>query len=399
MVESLLVTQKQFSPNLIMNDLDRFKKGLNLNIASLSDVHLGHNSTPTAHIIHNLKTWVIPFNEESAKLDIIFIAGDFFDRLLDALSPELREIRTYVVELIYFCKRNSIKLRVLRGTRLHDWDQSYIFVEENENHNIGCDLLYVDNVHIEHMEEHGVDILYIPDEVNPLDASKTWAIVEKLMADHSLEKVDYAVMHGAFTHQMPDFPELRLTFHDPDLYRSIVRHYILIGHIHKFTNVDRIIAHGSTDRLKHGEEEAKGHIRINRGKVRFVENKGAMKYTTLDVSGDDADIVIEKVIKVLNNSEKECRIRLVCGKDSVAYGMQRRLETRFHFVKFTFQVPKVKKDKPVPEFNQTTGELQLFPKLTIDNMEEAILKELAAFPDQLERCSTIIRNVINATKA
>ena len=52
-----------------------------LRVVVLSDIHLGHPNTPTVEIIKNLNL-AFPDNVEANSIDLIFIAGDVFDRLM-----------------------------------------------------------------------------------------------------------------------------------------------------------------------------------------------------------------------------------------------------------------------------------------------------------------------------
>lgn len=356
----------------MIDNLDQFNKGLRLNIASVSDVHLGHPTTPTEFIIRNLHRYVFPDDKDTRDLNIIFIDGDFFDSLQDPASTNSIAIRQYVVSLLYFCKKNDILLRILRGTKLHDWDQPYIFKEENDNHSIGCDLLYVDRIHIEYIERFGIHVLYVPDEANAT-AAQTWEEVRGLMNSLGINKVDYASMHGAFHHQLPEIESIKHILHNAEDYLGIVRHYIFVGHIHQHTIHERIIANGSTDRLIHGDEGVKGHVRVKKGLVKFIENIGAMRYKTLDVEDMSADMVIEQVIDYLNNDETKGNIRLRCSKQSVAYGMEKRLSKMFPFIRFSY-LNNQKKQK-TKEVLAPTVKIQL-PVLTRENLEAEIIREL-----------------------
>jgi hypothetical protein len=111
------------------------------------------------------------------------------------------------------------------------------------------------------------------------------------IAMRGLKKVDYAIMHGQFAFQAVG-NEQHLN-HNEDNYLSIVNEYIFVGHIHTFSSHDRILAQGSFDRLRQGQEEAKGYIRatVTDGsrKARFVENVGAMRFVTIDVTQMDIE--------------------------------------------------------------------------------------------------------------
>lgn len=379
----------------MIDDLDQFNRGLRLNIASVSDVHLGHPTTPTDFIIRNLHRYVFPDDKDTRDLDLIFIDGDFFDSLQDPASNNSIAIRQYVVSLLYFCKKHDIPLRILRGTKLHDWDQPYIFKEENDNHSIGCDLLYVDRIHIEYIERYGIHVLYVPDEANST-AAQTWEEVQELMKNLGITKVDYASMHGGFPHQLPEIESIKHILHNAEDYLSIVRHYIFIGHIHQHSVYDRIIANGSTDRLVHGDEGAKGHVRVKQGRVKFIENIGAMRYKTLDVEDLSADMVIEHVIDYLNNDETRGNIRLRCSKQSVAYGMEKRLSKMFPFIRFSYL--NTQKKQKTKEVLQTTTKIQL-PILTRENLEAEVLKGLKEeHPETYELAAKLLSGILHGGK-
>lgn len=256
-----------------------------LKIASISDVHLAHRNTPTSHILSNLYE-AFPDNQETADLDIIFIAGDFFDRLLTYPDDDIVEIERFVVYLEKLCAKHDIVLRVLEGTRSHDWKQSSLFLRVAEWAKVSCDVQYFCEPIIEYLEKFDIHILYIPDEWDD-DTNKTLNLVKDMMHARGLEKVDFAVMHGQFEYQLPEV--VSAPKHDSGAYLDLVRYLIFIGHVHMFSNFERIYAQGSFDRLTHGDEVPKGHIRARVRKngdyrITFVENKKAKIYKTISCS-------------------------------------------------------------------------------------------------------------------
>lgn len=261
-----------------------------LKIASISDVHLGHRQTPTAHIVRNLLA-AFPDNEETGELDIIFIAGDLFDTVLPLPSEPVLEILPWMSRFLQMCAKRNIKVRVLEGTPSHDWKQSKLMEIINNGLDpftgdpgapVGADLEYLDTLCIRYMEDEDIHVLYVPDEWDEPD--RTWVQVQQLLLEHGLEKVDYAIMHGAFKYQLPS--HVNVPTHNPERYLSITKYNVYIGHIHQFSIYDRIIAQGSFDRLSHGDESAKGHVRTiqEHGKTSttFIENTNALLYLTVD---------------------------------------------------------------------------------------------------------------------
>jgi len=267
-----------------------------LRIASISDIHLGHRRNPTKEIIKNLYE-AFPDNEETAALDIIFIAGDVFDSLLSLPDDDVWEIKFWAASFLRLAKKYNIMVRVLEGTPRHDWKQSELIPNTNSLAEIGADLKYVKTISIEYIEQFGITVLYIPDEANT-STEKTYSQVQDLLEAKGLKQVDFAIMHGAFEHQLP--MNAKGHVHNANDYLSIVKELIFIGHIHTHTIFDRIVAHGSFDRLSHGEEEPKGHIRATIRKnghrtITFVENKGAKIFRTVNCHGMNIDETLEEI--------------------------------------------------------------------------------------------------------
>ena len=273
-----------------------------LNLAVISDLHLGNSKNKTTDIIANLKL-AFPDNAETAELDIIFLAGDIFDRLLTLPNDDVKEIGFWITHLLNLCAKHDILLRVLEGTPSHDWKQSEQFVNIAKIINSPIDLVYVKELSIEYIQKYDIHVLYIPDEWQST-TERTLADVKALLKAKGLTHVDYAIMHGAFTFQLPEI--VKSHKHDPDEYLAIVRELIFIGHIHTFSTYKRIIAQGSFDRLAHGEEEPKGHVRAtitNDGyTARLVENKKAKIFKSIDCTDLTVDESLQKIDNTILNT-------------------------------------------------------------------------------------------------
>lgn len=372
-------------------------RGLMLNIASISDIHINHPNTPTEMIIRNLMTYGFPDTKETHELDIIFIGGDVTDSLMDFASSNAILYRKWVAEFLWMCAKHDIMVRIIEGTPLHDWKQSMIFVEENENHSIGCDLKYITDIHIEHIDRYDIDVLYIPDEIRPT-TDITWKRVEELMAERQLVKVDFAVMHGAFAYQLPNVEDVKDKVHDEEKYLSIVRHYIFIGHVHQHRPKGKIIPNGSFDRLAQGEEGLKGHVRLLKGSLEFIPNDGAMRYMQLDVCGKAPDEIIELVSERLKGSRDKFKILLLANQEDVAFGIIRRLSELHPYGEFDVKrMDKVKqrKERQLARAARTAN----LPVLTRDNLMEELAKEIRELdPERADKCIQLVETIVNAVK-
>lgn len=285
----------------------------------ISDIHLGHNINKTEYIVNNLRDYIFK-NKKFKDLDIIFIAGDIFDRLLNPSSNDMILACVWLTELVKFCKERKIKLRILEGTPSHDWKQAKLISNIIEKLNIEIDYKYIDTLFIEDMEDLGLSILYIPDEYKH-KASDTFKDVKKLMKSLGKVMVDIAIMHGQFNYQLPIKLE---SSHDEEDYRSIVRFYINIGHIHTHSVRQHIIAQGSFDRLAHGEEEDKGAVLVTLEKIfdkigfkyEFIPNHKAMIFKTVDYKDHDIEYILKDLSTVCKKLPIPSNLRILTKQHS-----------------------------------------------------------------------------------
>lgn len=291
-------------------------------IAVFSDIHLGHRRNPTVEIIRNLYA-ALPDNQETADLDALFFAGDVFDDLLSLTDSDLFEIDMWIAYVLRLCKKYDIVCRVLEGTPSHDWKQSQRFVAINEVAEIGADLKYVKDLSIEYIEKIAKTVLYVPDEWE-ITTDKTLSQVRELLRAKGLDKVDIGIMHGQFDYQVPDHLRNRIPCHDAKAYLGLVRGVIAIGHVHRFSQYKWIVAQGSTDRLSHGEEEPKGHVRITLHSdgtrdIRFVETVGAKKFVTVECSGLDVEQTLERLRERVGDLPNGSFVRIDADSDNPVF--------------------------------------------------------------------------------
>lgn len=367
-----------------------------LKILEFSDTHLNHRKTSTRHVLDNL-TKAFPNNSTMADVDIIFFAGDFFDSLMHLPDPDVFEIRLWINRFLRICLKYDIVLRILEGTPSHDWKQSRLFTHINDIAQIGADVKYFETLDIEHNERFGIDILYVPDEWNP-ECDDTWVEVTQLLAEKNLTQVDFSVMHGAFSYQLPD--HIPASTHDPDRYLSITRHLIFIGHVHRFSVYERIIAAGSTDRLTHGEEEPKGHVEAlvhqdGRHEINFVENKGAKIYKTIRCTRLDVDKALKRIDKVLKTLPQDSHIRIEAARTDAILSNMQLLKTKYPEFNFTS-----KHDKETEPKKQTVIDIketfQPVP-ITKSNIEKMLidrLKEKGVDASTLTRAKELLNGYV-----
>lgn len=286
---------------------------MKLKIAVISDVHLGHLRNEAKYILNNLDNNFLG-HPDVKDAQIIFIAGDLFDRLLEPTSPDKPIIYMWFIRLCLFCSKNNIALRILEGTPSHDWKQSEILPTIKDISSLDLDFKYVKTLSIEYFDKFGINVLYVPDEWRP-KTEETLEQVHDLMKSKGLETVDFAIMHGNFEYQLPS--HIRgIPRHSSEEYLKIVTEYVFIGHIHTHSRFNRIIAQGSFDRLSHGEEEPKGFmiadvdIGKNDRNAYFIENKGARIHKTIDCTDMDLQETIEHITRIVTDLPGDAFVRI-----------------------------------------------------------------------------------------
>lgn len=299
----------------------------NLNIAVLSDLHLGHRRNKALDIIANLNK-AFPDNEDTAQLDIIFLAGDVFDRLLEYPDESVVDINIWIFNLLQICSKHDILLRVLEGTPSHDRFQSEAFNTIKHISNLKVDLKYIKTLSIEYIEKFDIQVGYIPDEWE-ITTEKTLEQFKDLLQSKNLSQVDFLIMHGNFEFQMPAHLN-KIPKHDSNEYLKLVKHYIFIGHIHNFSFNKRIIAQGSFDRLAHGEEEAKGHVRatITENGEReffFIENKDAKVYKTFKCYFLDLEQTLKHLEELIKDLPANANVRIEAESEHIIFSNMNHL--------------------------------------------------------------------------
>lgn len=366
--------------------------------AQIGDVHMGHPNTPTEHIVSSLRS-IFPDNSITGALNVIWITGDLFDRQLSMKDPEGLIITQWMVSFLRMCKKWDISLRILEGTPSHDWKQSRWFVHQNEINDIGCDVKYFSDLSIEYMEKYGIHVLYVPDEWR-VSCDDTWLEVVALLKQHNLEKVDFAIMHGAFPHQLPKNIHHQTEMHDPERYLSIVKKFIMVGHVHFYSQYERIIAAGSTERLSHGEEGPKGHVRYEfhddgNDRITFIENKKAQRYDTINCTGLDADALHAAVATKIESLPPGSFIRFKAAKGDVAVSSIDYFKETFP--QFTWSVAVVGdgKTEEKPTLIDTRNRFKSI-SITKDNIVTLLMDRVTAkAPHLFDRAKARLEETIN----
>lgn len=355
----------------------------NFSYLTISDLHLMHSLNETPHIVGSLRAFFEDFSPKSkmAKLDAIFIDGDIWETEVKAKHPYYIQILLFFSDLFAFASTNDIMLRFLEGTTSHEYRQTRTLVPLAESYGDKLDFKYVDTLTIEHSERLGIDILYVPDELNKSDAAKTQQQVIDLMREKGIEKVHIAHLHGLFDIQTPGLGNLEAK-HSSEFYLSITLWYINIGHDHHPAISGRILRQGSFDRMCHGEEHGKGgiicHIRPDStNSFEFVENKLARTFKTITVKKTDLRESIDYIQGILRELPDNSHIRIAAEKMHPIFSVWNEL--RLSFPTMTFK--QLKGDVSEISINKVKEVMSVessytVPAITQENVIDMIFVEM-----------------------
>jgi len=370
-----------------------------LRILEFSDVHVDGSLVPTRKILGDMDK-MIPDDAKTAMYDIVFIAGDFWDKEMSAASNNCELVDRWIVKFLRRCKVNGTIVRVLEGTKSHDRGQNYRFIMLNELANIGANVGYWDVLAIEHIKELDIDVLYLPDQWRH-DPDETWVDVQNLIASKGLKKVDYAITHGFFEHQVPE--GLGLHPHLNKRYRSIVRKYIFNGHHHTAVVKDNIIVAGSPGRYMHGQEEDKGIVAVtvrhreknDNDTIRFIKNEYATVFNSYHWEDKDSSEVaqfVEEIVKLPPGSH----VRIYISRLSENLAVLVTASHLYRHVTWNLVPPKKKKGPSVKEAVKVHRQREdtVVTKVSISSVIEERLTVSGVSPSDVSHCIKELEMVI-----
>ena len=348
----------------------------------LPDLHVGHPKVKPTLFYEHFHKYIFP--ELNDDLSILFISGDFFDTLLNMSNAAGFTAAIIINEIIEQAMLHKFYIRVLRGTLSHDRNQNQFFLTNK------ADLLDLNNssivkvfntVSLEYLEPFGIYILYLPDDIS---TSKLDAI-KNTLTDARINKVDLIVNHGYFSHMLPygiTPPHNTLSIAEIKPY---VKGCVLNGHIHTASIKDNVLSGGSFERLNHGEEEAKGCYRIyynpttSKCRFKFIENKSAIMFKTIDISTSDPDSsknrfvdLLDQCIQTRENDDVPINIRIITSDATLAASLMNYATHNFKNVYVTIK-SLTSTEQIVENIDVSTQEL---PSITESNCPDLVYEFL-----------------------
>lgn len=282
-----------------------------------SDIHFFHPKVSTEHIAETMNSFY-SYNSNTKNIDVISIGGDLFDTTVLFSDAQAQEFVRWAIGFLCLCAHYDIEVWIVEGTPRHDRFQSTWLIELNETCKINAPIHYFKGIEYYYSQRIDKHVLFIQDELTT-DPDLTYQLAVDTIRNNGLEKVDIISMHGMFDYQAPSNIKIQ-GVHNSALYQNLVNDFIVIGHVHTPSFHDKIIVAGSATRLKHGEEEPKGHVRIeytskHEYRATFIENKEAMIFSDFYITDDDK--IEQHLIKRIDTLSYPMgsHVRVVCRQE------------------------------------------------------------------------------------
>lgn len=315
-------------------------------VAVYSDIHIGCRHTPPEEIvdalIHDMKRDLV----ESPNLSLIIIAGDLWDRQLTlSQNGAIHGIRLLTF-LDSIAVAHSLYVYVLAGTPRHDREQSRLL------HGIyggSGRVFYVPTLSLKNVPILGrsYSFLFVPDEHKTI-SKETERDIRELLTETRNDRVDFVVMHGYF---IGSLPESGVDAHDPEFFNGITKYAVYCGHVHKHFMIGKIVSPNSHNRVAHGENDDKGHVRslITGDAIRheFVKNELAWDYITIKWHSGGFDEFVDRYKEELKKYRNDSNMRVIVTDKNSPQFTVRALQTVWPNLNWTIDKPSVKRERKV----------------------------------------------------
>ena len=277
----------------------------------IGDIHFGYYP---AELLY--KEFKLVINNITKDIDVVFIAGDYFDTKLSLSSKHsIYAIKTFC-DILDKCEQTNTKLRMIRGTASHDPENQLVNLSSIAKSSKVDFKLYLTVGEEELFPDFNV--LYVPEEYMENK--------DEYYKEFFNKKYQCIIGHGMFeetnyvtnkTLNMKKYPVFNSAFIE-----KICDGPIIFGHIHKSQKIrNRIMYTGSFTRSRYGEEEDKGFIistyetENNSSDFKFIVNDKATKFDTvsiLDTSEIFSLLLNEQIqfIKEMISTYKKDKLRI-----------------------------------------------------------------------------------------
>lgn len=290
---------------------------MKINGVVISDIHFG--ALKASLLYKELEREFLLVLNKMDDIDVVFIAGDLFDKKLSFNEEHARYAIKFINNLLTLSRKKGFKLRLIKGTRNHDLNQLNNFQTlEGKNK---TDFRIISTVQEEDMYGEDFKVLYLPEEY--------MEDMEDFYKDtlYNEEKhYDLIVGHGCIEFQ--SFEALnhqseRKIANAPTFKNQLMidkSNLTIFGHIHnRCSYKDQLYYCGSFTRWIFGEEKPKGFITFTYDtetddyEVTYIDNKLAREFKTIDIN----EIINNEEIKVQDKIKLIKEIKENSGSDMI----------------------------------------------------------------------------------
>ena len=292
---------------------------MSYNIICISDIHWGiANPDEQEKSLEFIFTFLDAYGKE---IDLIVLAGDYWDSKLSLNSQEAIHSIQWFHRLLWVCEMYSITLRVFQGTMDHDNDQLEVLEPlENNFFKIFKTMTVEETL-------PGLTCCYCPDEQIQMDE------YEKKYLNEILQMKDIGFFHGSFDlvlgeslMKKPDIIGRNNVIYRYNLWSPQIKGPLISGHWHNGKQYKELYYIGSPFRWEFGEDEEKGFLFIHYDAqdssyyIQKILNPLSAKYFTYEVysnlfqSKDDYTNIIQDIqdiVKELDKSYTKDKLRIL----------------------------------------------------------------------------------------
>lgn len=270
------------------------------NILFVPDIHWG---AIDPELQWKCLEFIFTFMEECLSnhipIDLLVIAGDYFDSKLPLNSQEAIRAIQWFHRLYQLCWEHDIRIRIFQGTLEHDNDQLHVFDElthpvDTNTHTGERDVDYAFfKIFTKTTSEEtlpGLQCIYCPDETLQTDEYEEIYINEMLhVHDLGFFHGSFDVVYGSLLESNPSLIQKKNVIFSYEKWNKLIHGPLLAGHWHDGKQWEELYYGGSPIRYKFDENEEKGILFMSyeydskQYFVHKVKNPFACEYTTYEL--------------------------------------------------------------------------------------------------------------------
>jgi len=355
------------------------------------DVHLGHYKVPSDLIRARLKKHFVSRIKE---VDFVVIGGDWYDCEISLVDNQVGDALGAGDDLLKEAHLHNKPVLILRGTISHDRNQLRLF--EVSKTQLGLDTLDLriyNKISVDDL--NGLKLGFVPDDLPYSSSQEAIQVLRDRMDEKGYKELDYVFVHGCFHHIFPENVTKRpkCTFRYDEF--PFVKKKVICAHIHTPSEKELIIYAGSFDRLRQGEEEAKGFLMIEDHKdhcnTTFIENTDATCFKSVLIKEKDIEKAIRIFTKFVSKLDltKKNFIRVLCTSAELGVGLRKFSQKTYPELEYDYGLINSALNKLL-DVKKEPMVLTLGDAPTPANLPQAVLSYLGETHLTLERVQALL---------